>query len=118
MSNIKSHLEEAIRRIEGDKARDIAIVKERVTREQIIPFNAEIDKARDAAIAQRQSEMNANIACQQEAFAKERQSYIEAAEKKKNDNAAAVIASETAIVCAEYDKHITKLKAQIQDTKE
>ena len=115
---IKAYLEEAVRKLESDKAREVAVAKERVTREQIIPFNAEIDKARDAAIAQKQSEMSAQIAAHQEAFAKERQAYIDAAEKKKSDNAAAVIATETSLISAEYDKHIAKLNAQIQEIKE
>ena len=118
MSNIKTHLEEAVRKIENEKAREIAIVKDKVTREKIVPFNMEIDKARDAAILQKQSEMSEHIAAHQEAFAKEKQSYIDAAEKKKADNAEAVITSETAVVVAEYDRHIAKLNAQIQEIKE
>lgn len=118
MNNIKTYLEEAVRKIESDKQRAVASIKEKVTREQIIPFNAEIDKSRDAAIAQRQAELNATIATQQEAFAKERQAYIDAAEKKKAENSMAVITSETAVVSAEYDRHIAKLNAQIQEIKE
>ena len=118
MGTIKTYLEETLRKIESDKARAIASVKEKVTRELIIPFNAEIDKSRDAAIAQKQAEMNSNIASLQENFAKERQAYIEAAEKKKQENCTAVIATETAVITAEYDKHIAKLVAQIKEIKE
>jgi hypothetical protein len=115
---IKTHLEEAVRKIELDKERAVAQAKERVTREQIVPFNAEIDKARDAAISQKQNSLNEQIKAHQETFAQERQSFIEAAEKKKNDNANAVLATEVAIVTAEYDRHLAKLRAQIDDVKE
>lgn len=118
MSNIKTYLEEAIKKLEGEKAREIAVAKEKAMREKIVPFNVEIDKARDAAILQKQNEMSAQIAAHQEAFAKEKQSYIDAAEKKKAENADAVIASETAVISAEYDRHIAKLNAQIQEVKE
>jgi hypothetical protein len=115
---IKTCLEEAIKKVEIERDRQAQVAKDRAMRERIIPFNAEIDKARDEAIAQRQNALNAELKAQQENFAKERQSFFEAAEKKKSENAEVVISSETAIVVAEYNRHISKLQAQLADIKE
>lgn len=115
---IKVYLEETIKRLQVERDRAVATVKEKVTREQIVPFNIEIDKARDSAIAQRNEELNAEIKARQEAFSVERQSFIESAEKKKNEHAQAVIETETAIVVAEYDKHIKRLTEQLSEVSE
>lgn len=112
---IKVHIEEAIKKLQIEKERAVVSVRERVTREQIVPFNMEIDKARDSAIAQRNEEMNADIKARQEAFAAERQSFIDSAEKKKADNAKALLETETAIVVAEYDKHIERLSELLKE---
>jgi hypothetical protein len=108
---IKTHLEEAVRKIEYDRERAIQIERDRVTREEILPYNQEIDKARDAAIAQRQGAMNEQIRSHQEAFSKERQEFIDGADRKKKEHAEMVLNSAVAVVSAEYDKHIGKLKA-------
>lgn len=115
---IKVHIEEAIKKLQIERERAVVSVKERVTREQIVPFNIEIDKARDSAIAQRQEELNADIRARQESFAQERQSFMESAEKKKAENAKTVLETETAIVVAEYDKHIQKLRQQLEEVNE
>lgn len=115
---IKVHIEEAIKKLQIEKERAVVSVKERVTREQIVPFNMEIDKARDSAIAQRNEELNEDIKARQEAFALERQSFIESAEKKKADNAKTLLETETAIVAAEYDKHIERLRELLKEVNE
>ena len=43
---------------------------------------------------------------------------IEAGEKKKQENAAMVLATETSVVTIKYDKAIAKLKEQIEDINE
>lgn len=115
---IKVYLEEAVKRLQVERDRAVAMVNERVTREQIVPFNIEIDKARDSAISQRNEELNAKIKELQEAFALERQSFIDSAEKKKAEHAQAVKETETAIVVAEYDKHIKRLTEQLSEVSE
>lgn len=115
---IRQFIEEAVRKIEVEKERQCVAAKERVTREKILPYNAEIDKARDEAVAQKQRALNENIVALQETFAKEKQAIAEAAEKKKHDNAEAILASEITSVTVEYEKHIAKLKNQIEDIKE
>ena len=115
---IKVYLEEVIKRLQVEREKAIAAVKERVTREKIVPFNIEMDKSRDSAIAQRNEELNAKIKELQEAFAIERQSFIDSAEKKKGEHSQAVIETEIAIVVAEYDKHINRLMEQLGEVSE
>ena len=115
---IKQHLEEAIKKIEIDRDREANEVRNRVLREKIAPYNAEVDRLRDEAIASKKSALDANILEKQETFAAERKSIIDAAEKKKTDNANAVITAEVAVCTAEYDRHINKLRQQISDVKE
>jgi hypothetical protein len=115
---IKSHIEEAVRRIEAEKNQAIASAKERVTREKVLPYNAEVDRMMAEAIAAKQNTMNGAIKSLQEDFAEEKRSIIEAAEKNKADNANCVINAEVSLVSAEYDRNIEKLKKQIEDLKE
>ena len=115
--SVETHLEQAIRNLEAENATVADATKDRVMREKIIPYNQEIDEARDNAVAERQATLNATIAAQQESFEKEKQQMFEAAEKKKSDNMNAVIASETYAVTVEYDKAISKLKEQIANLK-
>lgn len=115
---IKNYIEEAIHKIEVDRERVAVQIKDKVTREKILPFNAEIDKARDEAIAQKQSILNATIASQQEEFAKQRKEIIDAAEKKKSENANSIITAEVSIALAEYDEHLAALRNQCQKVKE
>lgn len=116
--SIKLHLEQAVKNLESEKATVINAVKERVTREKILPYNKEIDIARDNAIAEKQAALNATIVAHQEHFAKEKQEMISAAENKKQENANAVITTETYTATVEYDKAIAKLNEQISELKE
>lgn len=116
--SIKTYIEEAIKKIEAERDREVQTIKERVTREVILPYNAEIDKAREKAVAEEQAKLSKNISSLQENFAKQKTQLIEAGEKKKADNANRVISTETSIVCAKYDKVIWKLKEQIENINE
>lgn len=115
---IKAHLEQAVRSLEAEKQTVANTVKERVTREKIVPYNQEIDMARDKAIAEKQASLNATIVAHQEQFAKEKKEIFEAAENKKAENATAVITTETYTATVEYDKAIAKLNEQIADLKD
>lgn len=115
---IKTHLEQAIKNLEAEKEREVAIIKERVTREKILPYNQEADKGRDLAIAELQQNMNEDITARQSKFAKEKQAIVDENEKRKENNANAVLATETYEVTGKYDKAIAKLNEQITDLKE
>lgn len=115
---IKEILQDAVRKCEIERDRQANVARETAIREKIAPYNAEIDRLRDEAINSKQEQLNANIQAYQEKFAEERKNIIEAAEKKKADNADAVILAETSVVTAEYNKHIAKLNQQIAEVKE
>jgi hypothetical protein len=108
-------LEQAIKNLEAEREREVAIIKEKATREKIVPFNQEMDIARDKAIAEKQQALNATIVAHQEQFAKEKQEIVAAAEKKKQENANSVITTEAYTVTVKYDKAISKLKEQISE---
>lgn len=116
--SIKAHYEQTIKNLEAEKDREVAIIKDKVTREKIIPYNNEMDIARDKAIAEKQTMLNSTILAHQEQFAKEKQEIFAAAEKKKSDNAASVLATETYVVTGKYDKEISHLKERVANLKE
>ncbi len=116
--SIKAHLEQAVRSLEAEKQTVANATKEKVMREKIIPYNQEIDRARDSAIAEKQQALAATIAAHQETFAQEKKEMFAAAEKKKSENADAVLTAETYAVTVEYDKAIAKINDQIADLKE
>jgi hypothetical protein len=115
---VKTHLEQAVKNLEAERDREAAIVKDRVTRETIIPYNQDLDAARDKAIAELQQNLTGEIANLQEKFAKEKKAIFEANERKKENNANSVISTETYSVVVKYDKAIAKLNEQIADLKD
>ena len=116
--SIKSNYEQIIKNLEAEKEREVAIIKDKVTREKIVPFNQEMDIARDKAIAEKQQELNNDVSALQDKFVKEKQEIFAAAEKKKSDNAASVLATETYVVTGKYDKEISYLKERVANLKE
>lgn len=113
---IKEHLQQAKAHIEADKQTAINQEKDRVTREQIIPHNQQMDKARDEAIAEITTECNAKIKALQETLAEDKQSLIQRGEDEKRNFAAACIEAATVNVSAKYDAAIGKLTEQIENT--
>lgn len=116
--SVKAHLEQAVKNLEAEREREVAIIKERVTRETIIPYNQEMDVARDKAVAELKTKLDATIISQQEQFAKEKKAIFDANERKKESNANSVITTEAYTVTVKYDKAIAKLNEQIADLKE
>ena len=116
--SVKSHLQQAVKNLEAEKEREAAIIKERVTREKIIPYNQDMDIARDKAIAELQDKLTANITAQQEEFVKQKGVIYDANEKKREKNANSVITTETYTTTVMYDKAITKLNEQIAELKD
>ena len=116
--SIKSHLEQAVKNLEAEKEREVAIIKDKTTREKIIPYNQEADKGRDLAIAELQANMNDDISARQEQFANDKKAIFDENEKRKENNANAVLTTETYSVTVKYDKAISKLNEQISALKE
>ncbi len=116
--SIKQHLQNALSSIVSEKERAISVAKEKTMRESIIPEHADINKKRDEAIAKITANHNAKIAELQEHFNKEKQEFIEAAEKKKTEVSNSMLECAVATVNAEYAKAISTLEKQIADTEE
>lgn len=115
---IKAHLENAVRQILAEKEKLAKQVTERITREVVMPHNAEVDKLRDNAIAELTQKLNAEIAALQEKFNKEKQVIIEASEKNKSNFASTAISTEVYNVTSTCDKVVEELNAQIEKLKE
>jgi uncharacterized membrane-anchored protein YhcB (DUF1043 family) len=115
---VKQHFENTINQLKAEKERQVSVVRERVTREQIIPHNNEVNQSRDKAIAELSAKLNSDITKLQEQFAIEKQALIDVGEKNKNDFANTAISTETAIISKKYDDAIADLNALINKIKE
>ena len=115
--NIKVYLEEAVKKFEVERDREVGVAKEKVMREVVIPYNQDLDKSREKAISELTTKMNAQIQALQAQFAKDRQALIDAGEKNKTEHANTVVATETASITVAYDTEIAKLKKQIEELK-
>ena len=115
---IKTVIENAIKTLETEKNQRLAVAKEQITREKIIPFNTEIDASRAKALAEVDAELNQRVAELRKEYDEKKQELVRLGEEKKRQNAEAVLASEVAVVAVEYDTAIAKLKAQIEDVEE
>ena len=116
--SIKMHLEQAVKSLEAEREKEVSIIKDRATREKIVPYNQEADKLRDLAVAELQQNLNDDIAARQSRFAEEKKAIFDENEKRKESNANAVLATETYSVTVKYDKAIAKLHEQIEDLKD
>lgn len=115
---VRQHYENAIKNIQAEKERAIAQAKDRVTREKILPHNAEVNQDRDKALAELSSQLNADIAKLQEKFNIEKQALIDVGEKNKTDFANAAIETEVALVSMACDQAISDLQTLISKLKE
>lgn len=112
---IKQIFENAINQIEQDKARNAEVARQNALREQVAPFNAEIDAKLRDALAELQERHNQNVAQLQRAFEQETREMNEAAARKKQEFFEATMASALAAINAEAETAIKKLKEFIGD---
>ena len=115
---VKQVYQNAINQLASEKDRQVALVREKVTREVIIPHNNEVNQSRDKAIAELTATLNAEIAKLQQKFADEKQALIDVGEKNKKEFAETTVATESAMVSARYDSAIHELEALIAIIKE
>lgn len=116
--SIKQHYLNAKQAMTAEKERAIAIERERVTKEQIIPKNAELDQAKNSAINALTEKLNQDIANIQQRFSTEKATILDATEKKKADFANEAISTAISIVSLEYDREITALDKRISELKD
>lgn len=115
---IKPYFEELIKKIEMEKERETAPIKDRLIREKINPYNADIDNSRAKALAETDNKYNAQIAELKKKCEAEKQELIKLGEDNKKANMETVFAAELAVFTAKYDKEIAKLKAQLAEIEE
>ena len=116
--DIIKHLTNAKIQIKAEEEREIALVKDRIMREKIAPFNQEIDQARIKAEAELSTELNSQITALQQDFANKKQALFEAGEKKKAEHLNSIMATETYAITSKADKAIAKIDAQIKELEE
>ena len=110
---IKKIYEEAISKIEANRAREIEVAKQKATQEKIAPFNADIDASLRAAIQELTAQLNEKIKQIQDNFNSQKQSLIEAAEKKKKEHAETAIDIAVSVINQQADYAIANLKTYI-----
>ena len=115
---VKQVYQNAVNQLKAEKERQVALTKEKVTREVIIPHNNEVNQSRDKAIAELTNTLNAEMSKLQEKFAAEKQHLIDVGEKNKADFASTTLATESAITSAKYDGAIHELESLIAKIKE
>lgn len=116
--DIVKHLTNAKLQIQAETEREIALVKDRIMREKIAPFNQELDQARIKAEAELSQELNTKITALQQEFAKKKQGLFDAGEKKKAEYLNSIMATETYAITGKADKAIAKIDAQIKELEE
>ena len=114
----KKFLESTVAQIEQERQRQLQVVREKVMREQVVPHNQEIDKARQDAEILLTDKYNDAVAELQAKYQIDKKALFEAGEKKKTDFMEATLASASYQINSECDKVIEKLKKQIDDLKE
>lgn len=115
---IRTHIEQAIRNLEAEKQQKLREVEQRVTQDKIAPYNKEIDTARDKAIQQLSTELNAQIKELQDNFALKKEEITAMSEQRKKEYANDVVFAEAGSLIAEYDYTIAELKKHLKDTQE
>lgn len=115
---IKPYFEQLIKQIEMEKEKETAPIKDRLIREKISPYNADIDTARAKALAETDNKYNIQIAELKKKCEEEKQQLIKLGEDNKKANMETVFATELVVYTAKYDKEIAKLKAQLAEIEE
>ena len=111
----KQQIENAIRSIEAERDQRLREVEQRVYREKIAPYNADIDKQRDESIAKLQSEFNLDIQKRQEKFNADKTAIITAGEANKKNHAEIEIACEQKEIRETYKAIIESLNKTAND---
>lgn len=106
-----------IAQIEEIKKSQIASITANLTREQIAPFNKEIEDLRVKAEAELNAKLEKDIQKLRENCENKKKELRELGEKKKAKFAEDLISKETKKIVQECDKSIAELNAQIRKIK-
>ena len=95
---IKTIIAQAVAQVEQEKQRQISLSKEKVIREKVVPFNNEVDRARNKALEELTNKLNADILALRTAFENEKKMLEEAGEKRKAEFQREAVETEIAII--------------------
>lgn len=115
MSNIRTHIEQAIRNIEIEKDQELRKVRDHLYAEKIVPFNRETDALRDKAIQQLSAKHEESVRALREQFEKDKADILAKSEQHKKDYATEVVNEEASALIKEYDATIAALKKTLGD---
>lgn len=115
---VKEILENAVKQIEANRTQQLAVLAQKVRAEKVIPYNAELDKKRDRAIAEEREKFNTNVAKLQAEFNTTVEQISQASEETKKAFEKSAIESATASINVLCDKAIASLEKQISEVKE
>lgn len=115
---LKSIIEEAIAKMQAEKAQKVAVVKDKITREKIAPYNAQIEQARAVDLQKLDSELATKITEIKTEYEARKQAVIKRVDEEKQKNAEAMLATEIAVVAVDYDNAIAKLTEQLNGIEE
>lgn len=113
--DIKTIISTAITNIEREKAVAVQQTTQRVIQEKVIPYEKEINDARDKAITELVDKFNSDVAELNSKCEIEKTALINAGEDKKKAFREATIQAEVNAVIYVYDAHIAKLNAQLKE---
>lgn len=112
---IRQIISQTIAQIEAQKQREISLSKEKVIRDKIVPFNNEIDRARDKAINELETKLNQDIEALKVKFAQDKKNLIDMGEQKKADFQRTSVEAEIATVNAQSTIAKSKLEKILQE---
>lgn len=115
---LKPYFEELIKKLEIEKERETAPIKDRLMREKIAPYNADIDASRAKALAEVDNKYNLQVAELKKKCEEEKQALIKLGEDNKKANMETVFATDLVAFTSKYDKEIAKLRKQIEEIEE
>lgn len=113
--DIRQIISQTIAQIEAQKQREISLSKEKVIRDKIVPFNNEIDRARDKAINELELKLNSDITALKSNFEQDKKNLIEMGEKKKADFQRTSVETEIATVNAQSTIARAKLEKILEE---
>ncbi len=115
---VKEILENAKRQIEAQRNQQLNVISQRVKVERVVPYNTELDKKKDRAIAEEREKANAQVAQIQAEFNAKKEEIEKATEETKKAFEKSSIETACAEINKACDDAIKALDNQIANTKE
>lgn len=118
-NNIKQQLianyQKQILDIKALEERECEKIRQKVFKEEIAPFNLELDQKRANAEMELAQKLKENKAILDQQFEEEKKRMFEKAEETKSANQSRVLTSATCEITTACEKQISKIKALIED---